>query len=479
MYDPQQYEENLKRLQYRLNLAKWARDICGFKATWQQEEILESISKPGAKVSAKSGHGTGKSSVGAVIILGFLDLYDECKIPCTAPAAPTLFDNLWAETHKWMMNMTPEYRARFDWRSDCIRMVHNPQNCFATARTSRPEKPEALQGFHAEHLLYCLDEATGIADPIFDPMEGTLTTKDCRVLMLSNPTKKRGYFYRSQTSDERWTRLTLSSEESPRVTKEWCDGIKNAYGEDSNFYRIRVLGEFPKDEDDVLIPIEWIEDSIGRDIVAEGERIAGLDVGSTGDDSALTIRQGHVIIYLDSWHIVDTMVTAGKVADVLKAKKCRRVKVDANGIGLGVAHRLRQLGFEVDCVNSQESSPYKDNFMRLRDQLWWTAREFFEERTCSIDKSIPKEKIDQLMGELSSMHYETTSSGKKQVEAKHKRKADGEKAAFKAKKSPNLADSAILSLNNSDIIGLTSFGEESSDVDPYQEPEGTLANCYL
>ena len=117
--------------------------------------------------------------------------------------------------------------------------------------------------------------------------------------------------------------------------------------------------------------------------------------------------------------------------------------------------------------------------MRLRDQLWWTAREFFEERTCSIDKSIPKEKIDQLMGELSSMHYETTSSGKKQVEAKHKRKADGEKAAFKAKKSPNLADSAILSLNNSDIIGLTSFGEESSDVDPYQEPEGTLANCYL
>ena len=478
------YEAKKQRLEYRLDFAKCGKEAFQFNATPQQEMILKALSKKNARVSVASGHGVGKTALAALAIDIMLWLYDDVKVLCTAPSKDQLKDFIWKYCRDHISKMKPVNQAMFNWTTSHIEMIDKPEltsKRFALAKTANKDNPEALQGGHGGHVLFVIDEATGVSDPIFGPMEGAMTGDDCRVLMISNPTRTNGYFFRSQQPNmkHRWEQFTLSCVDSPIVNPTYWQNLKEDYGEDSNYYRIKVLGLFPKTEDDALIPREWIEDAIGREIAANGELIAGADVGSTGDNSAITIRKGQVIIHIESFHIADTMLTAGKFAEILKAKHCRKINIDAAGIGLGVAHRLRELGFDVTCINAQESSPYKDTFVRLRDQLWWTAREFFESKICSISDTIDRETIDKLVEELSSMHWETTSAGKKQMEPKHTRMKDRDAGRKnKMKHSPNIADSLIHSLNNADILGLVSFEPSSSNYQE-QEPEGILRDQYL
>ena len=484
MIDKAQYNANMRYFDYEEDLSLWAKEICGFEPTPQQEGVLKALSKKGARVSAASGHGVGKTALAAIAINGMLYLYDDVKVLCTAPSKDQIKNFIWKYCRDYICKMTPENQARYSWTSSMIEMVDKPDKRskrFALGKTANKDKPEALQGGHGKHVLFVVDEATGVDDAIFGPMEGAMTGEDCRVLLISNPTKTSGYFFRSQqpSMKHRWTQFNLSCIESPIVNPSYWQDLKEDYGEESNYYRIRVLGQFPKTEDDALISVELIEESIGREIAAEGEVAAGGDVGSTGDDSAIVIRKGHVITHIESWHIADTMVTAGKFAEIMKKKGCNKINLDAAGIGLGVAHRLRELGYDVNCVNAQQSSSYRDTFCRLRDELWWTAREFFESRICSISNSIDKKMIEKLTAELSSMHWETTSAGKKQMEPKHTRMKDRDAGRMnKLKKSPNCADAFCNSLIGSNLMGLASI--EPTNV--YFEPtphENILERMYL
>ena len=74
-----------------------------------------------------------------------------------------------------------------------------PERWFATARTA--SKPENMAGFHEEHLLFVIDEASGVADQIYETIEGALTTKDAKLLLCGNPTKNFGVFKRAFFED--------------------------------------------------------------------------------------------------------------------------------------------------------------------------------------------------------------------------------------------------------------------------------------
>src|SRR5262245_6636984 len=155
----------------------YVRQRFGIEPTWQQGQILEAILPPGAKVSVRSGHNTGKSSSASWIIYWFLETHDYAKIPCTAPTAHQLGDVLWGELSKWRRYADELSAQRGDhprlWLSKLFKLttesLYDPgaREWAALARTARPENPEALQGFHAEHLLFVIDEASGIPEAIF------------------------------------------------------------------------------------------------------------------------------------------------------------------------------------------------------------------------------------------------------------------------------------------------------------------------
>ena len=428
----------------------FVREVIHAEPDVDQAAILMAISKPGARVSVSSGNGCGKTTTLAWVILWFLCLHGDCKIPCTAPSSNQLFDNLWAEIGKWRSMMNGWFAVSLRQLSDRLEVIGAERTRFAVARTAKKEQPEALQGFHAGNLLFALDEASGIPEEIFQVAEGSMSTPGARMIMISNPTRNDGFFYDTHHKDRaRWQTFVLNAEKSARVSPEECQRKALKYGKDSNYYRVRVLGQFPLASDDTMIPLEWVTSSIGRDIIVTPgahKRVAGLDVARFGDDAcALAVRQGPKLMHLDQWRQTDLMSTVGRVVQAYrKAQLFDCVAVDMIGMGSGVLDRLREQAIPCIGVNVAESpSMQPDLYMRLRDQLWWECRSWFQGRGCRIDPMLCKAGPtgdnlgDQLTAELTTIRYKIESSGKIKAEGKDEMKRRG-------LDSPNIADALCL-----------------------------------
>src|SRR6516165_9288826 len=328
----------------------------GVTPTPQQVQILEAIAPPGAKVSVRSGHGIGKSNSAAWIIFWHLETHDYGKIPCTAPSSHQLRDILWGELSKWRRHADQHSAAlgippRF-FLSSLFKMVtdavYDPsaREWGAFARTARKENPEALQGFHADALMFVIDEASGVPEEIFEAAEGALSTPGARVLMLGNPTRNTGTFAASQKHNRgEYVALHFRSQDSPLVAPEYRERLVAKWGEGSNVVKVRADGDFPKQEDDVLISLELTEPCLTRERVdGEGLRILGVDVAAFGSDrTVLVLRHGNVVEHIAVYAHQDTMTTVGRIVSKADAWKADVVAVDVIGMGRGVADRLKEV----------------------------------------------------------------------------------------------------------------------------------------
>ena len=404
-----------------------------------QKEVLESLLSDD-KIAIKSGHGTGKTALLSWIILWWLCTKIPTKIACTANSAHQLNDVLWSEISKWHRNLPDGFRNLFEFKSDKINLV-GVKDSFAVARTARREQPEALQGFHSPNMLFIADEASGIDNIIFEVAEGSLSTKGAKVILTGNPTRSSGYFYDCfHTMKHRWKTFTVSCHDSQYVNPSFIADMARKYGEDSNVFRIRVLGEFPESNDDAIIPLHLISEATTRDIdPSTDDVIWGLDVARHGNDrTALAKRQGNTLLEkIKTWKNKDLMETVGIVVSEYEAlpysKRPTEILIDSIGLGAGVADRLQEMNLncQITAVNVAELPSMQDKYMRLRDELWFLVREWFESRDVKIIDD------EELVAELTTPSFSFMSNGKIKVESKEQMKKKGHN-------SPDLADALCL-----------------------------------
>lgn len=345
--------------------ADFVEDILRAKPDPVQRDILNSVAKY-PLTSVRSGHGIGKSAVESWAAIWFLCTRPFPKVPCTAPTQHQLYDILWAEISKWLRN-NPALQSELVWTKERVYMKSRAEEWFAVARTA--STPDALQGFHADHVLYIIDEASGVRDEIFEPILGALSTEGARLLMCGNPTKLTGFFFDSHHKHRsKYNTIHVDGRDSARVDKEFIDTIKEMYGEDSNVFRVRVKGDFPTAEDDVFIPLALIEASIVTEYTPRIKPTLihiGCDVARYGDDkTVIGYRVDEKIEFYSKKNGQDTMTTAAKIVNLGKelvdkyklergADRPIAVKVDDGGVGGGVVDRLRQI---------RQSAP---------EEYWW------------------------------------------------------------------------------------------------------------
>lgn len=435
---------------------QFAKEILGANPTEQQWEASRALVAK-RRVSIRSGHGTGKSTFMAWCVLWFLSCYFPAKVPATAPTSHQLEDVLWSEIAKWhrvMRERMPSLGEGFEWSNGAYRLKSKPSESFAVARTSRPERPEALQGFHSENILFLIDEASGVADNVFEVAEGALSTDGAFVVMAANPTRQSGYFFDSHHKMRAaWAPLHWNGEDSPRVSREYIANMRKKYGERSPVYKVRVKGEFVAAADGV-ISLELCEAAKVREVAVtpSARTIWGVDVARFGDDSsALAKRRGnHQLEPVKEWWGKDTMQTAGLVKAEWDATPEKQrpiaINVDVIGIGAGVVDRLKEMGLPVVGINVAEAEAVNDKqerqFHRLRDELWWKGREWLEAKDCKLCDD------DETIAELTTPTYSLMSNGLIKVEGKDELKARGVK-------SPDRADAWLLTFADLRGIGLT------------------------
>ena len=377
-------------------------------------------------------------------ILWFATCFYPFKIPITAPSSTQLQDILHSEVGTWLRLMPAAFRDNLELKKERLELVGHSESCFASFRTARKDKPEALQGFHGKNLLVVIDEASGVDDTIFQVAEGTLSTPGAKVLMTSNPTRRNGYFYNSHHGQRAfWQTLKVGCDESSRVSNKYIDDMSAKYGADSNIYRVRVLGEFPTEDDDAVIPLALAESARYRDVepMENVMPVWGLDVARFGNcKTVLAKRHGNIYLGHKGWHKRDTMEVAGLIMfeyeNTTSDMRPAAIYVDVIGIGAGVVDRLLELDLPVVGINVGEVSSGSVKFANLRAELWWRAREWLEQRDTKMDD-------DELIAELCTVTYKFRSNGKLLIESK-------EDMIGRGLASPDTADAFVLTFSGAD-----------------------------
>ncbi len=418
-----------------------------------KQELTEEEKRYAAKIgiSIMSGNGTGKDCWSAVTILYFLSVFPNPKIPCTAPSAHQLKDVLWAEIAKWQRRARGGGDGRsvlehwHEWQAERVFLKEKKgKEHFAVARSvnvkaSEDEQAETLAGFHEDYMVFFVDEATGVPDPVFRPIEGTLTGKLNIAILIYNPTRARGFAIRSHGEDSaRWICLRWNGEESERVSKEYIEGLENKYGRDSNTFRIRVLGLPPVADGGTLIPADWIQDAVNRELEprASDPIIKTADFGAGGDKSVICTRRGGKVFPLKRKQTPDSNVLTDWVISDLISSEADAFGGDVIGIGWAVMGNVRKRAPRkcmVRSIDSRSKAKDEKRFLNKRSEMYWRLREEFENGEISIPNDT--ELIDQ----LNAIKYDTNDRSQTFIVKKSviKKDLNGE--------SPDEADAVAMS----------------------------------
>jgi hypothetical protein len=437
-------------LQYMDDPVLFVKEVLGAEPLPYQSEFLTAIASGERKISIRSGHGTGKSTSASWAMLWFLLMRFPNKVVVTAPTSGQLFDALFAELKRWIGELPKPVQDLLTVKSDRVELAAAPSEMFISARTSRAETPEALAGVHSENVLLVVDEASGVPEKVFEAAAGSMSGHSATTILLSNPTRSSGTFYESQTrmSGSWWTRR-WSCVESPLVSDEFVDEMRERYGEESNAFRIRVLGEFPLADDDTIVPFHLVDAAMHRDIEVDPDKrpVWAVDPARFGTDrTAFCKRVGSVVTEIKAWRGLDLMQTVGRVMAEYEAlppsQQPSEILIDSIGIGAGVVDRMRELGAPVRGVNVAESPSMGATYNNLRTELWFKTKAWLEDRSCKLPQD------DELLADLTGIRYSFTSSGKMAAEGKDQMRKRG-------LRSPDLADAVCLTMASDAAMALS------------------------
>lgn len=427
---------------------EFAIDILKVQPTLEQQAVMNDVAKF-PMVSVKSGHGVGKSALESWIIWWYISTRPYPKILCTAPTKHQLHDILWAEVSKWKRN-SKSLDKDFEWTSEKIYLKGSQEEWFAIARTSN--KPDALQGTHAEHVLIIIDEASGVPDIVFEPVLGSMSTIDAKLLMCGNPTQLAGFFYESHTTKrELYKNHTIDGSKCERVDKNYVQTIIDMFGKDSDVYRVRVAGEFPKANPDSFIGLDMIRTE--KKVIDIVESIdLGVDVARYGDDESVvaTTYNKSQVERLNVFKHNDTMKLTGQIVNIIKMLNLKypsiivRVKIDCDGLGVGVYDRLKEVIVEknlkakaIEChfggKGGKVSYDEPIEYYNSTGIMWGTLRSKLKNNEITIPNN------EELIKQITNRKYFINSDGTIKLE----RKEDMKKRNVH---SPDRADAVVLSL---------------------------------
>jgi hypothetical protein len=213
------------------------------------------------------------------------------------------------------------------------------------------------------------------------------------------------------------------------VSRKWAEQRARQWGTSTAVYNNRVLGEFWSSDEDSLVPLSWVEAANERYQAwidegrppAGGPHMIGVDVARSGTDkTVIAVREGDVITELRTTVREDTMATSGRVKGLLEADPEATAVVDVIGIGAGVVDRLRELNMKTEAFNASAGTKRKDatnelGMSNLRSAGWWNLREMLDPAR-NAKLALPPD--DELLGDLTSLHWRAMSGGKIQVESK-------------------------------------------------------------
>jgi phage terminase large subunit len=413
---------------YRQDPVGFARDYLGTSPWSIQRDVLTALAQPRARVSVRSCNGAGKTWLaGSGAALWFLYAFSPCRVVTTSPKRDQLRNSLWTELRR--------AHALSGLPGECdVLQLRLSDDQFAIGQTAN--SATAFQGIHAPHVLVIAEEAAGIEEPIWEGIDALLTSEDTRLLIIGNPTSTSGRFFETHHSLRgQYATFHIGAEHTPNFTGEevsellrrslitpaWVEQQREAWGEDSPLYQARIMGNFPDQAEGSLIALSWVEVLKDHEPEPSGAVELGADIARDGGcENAVYVRQGPRILHREFWQQSKSesarallMETTGRILKIGKDYAATVHRIDATGMGAGVADRLAELKAPgLERVMAGGGAKDTEHFARIGDELAWNLRELIREgRIGPLSDA-------RTQAQLTSRRYKYLSSGRIEVESK-------------------------------------------------------------
>lgn len=428
---------------------------------WQEDILkdigrrLSQVSRDGARDGAiireatASGHGVGKSTLVAWLILWAVSTFENTRGVVTANTDKQLRTKTWPELTKWFRlcwfagGMSGAGCGLFEATSAAI-YSSDPRHQKTWRIDQVPwneRNTEAFAGLHnkGKRILLVFDEASAIPDVIWEVSEGALTDEGTEIMwcVFGNPTRNSGRFKDCFTGPHagRWNSRQIDSRTCSLTNKEQIDQWADDYGEDSDFFKVRVRGVFPSRSAKQFISVADVDAAFGRHLRSDqydfASKILSVDPAWEGDDElVIGLRQGLAFSILRVVPKNDNdMEIANIIARLEDEEKADAVFIDA-GYGTGIVSGGRTLGRNWQLVWFAGAS-LDSGCANKRAEMWKLMRDWLK-----AGGAIPKDST--LYNDLIGPETVARVDGKIQMEPKDAMKKRG-------LRSPNRADCLAIS----------------------------------
>jgi hypothetical protein len=112
-----------------------------------------------------------------------------------------------------------------------------------------PGKESTIRGFSGVALLI-IDEASRVEDSLYQSVRPMLAVSGGRIVLLSTPFGKRGFFYQEWTDGQDWQKVKITADQCPRIDKEWLERERAMIGD--WWYQQEYFCEFVETNDQVF-----------------------------------------------------------------------------------------------------------------------------------------------------------------------------------------------------------------------------------
>jgi hypothetical protein len=432
---------------------------------WQCEQLerigrrLAEGGEEGAVIEedTSAGHGVGKSAIVSWLILWAISTHADTRGVVTANTDTQLRTKTWAELGKWYQLFIA--RQMFKLTATAIYIGGDPEREKTWRIDQIPwskERSEAFAGLHnqGKRLIVIFDEASAIDDVIWEVTEGALTDAKTQIIWCryGNPTKTSGAFFKKCTQPKRNHYTRVDSREVSFSNKKQIAAWVEEYGEDSDFVRVRVKGQFPRAGYANFISPELVTQAQRRRLdpvlFQSHPKMLAIDPARFGDDfSVITLRQGLKVHWQVALSGFDGPDLASRVFEIVRRGgqmlkgdgvppgNIACIAYDAIGNGADLDSALRRMQGLPHLIPVQWGQPAKDDkqYFNQRSECWGKMRDFLEHGQIPDDGGAE----DGLGVQLTSLDYGYDGRFRIQLQSKKDLKKNGGK-------SPDKADSLAL-----------------------------------
>jgi hypothetical protein len=355
------------------------------------------------RVAIASGHGIGKSTIVAWLVDWIMSTRPYAAGTITANTFTQLSTKTWAQIQKWTaLCITASW---FRLTGDKMYHVAYPASWFCSAQSSKEENSEAFAGQHAatSSSFYFFDEASAIPDKIFEVAEGGLTDGESFIFLFGNPTRNSGKFWKVCFGPDRprWLHRSIDSRSSALTNKAQIAEWEHDYGEDSDFFRVRVRGVPPRASDLQFIGTDRVQaaQSNAALSLADDPLIAGVDVSGGGSAwNVCRFRRGfdartRAPIRFPGDFGRENLIA--KLSEVLAErdplKRVAMMFIDS-AFGSPIVERLHLLGYDNVVEVNFGGKPPDIHQLNMRAYMWNAMKEWLPRG--AIDKNEERLEVD-------------------------------------------------------------------------------------